>query len=708
MSGSPPTPPLPGDLVLVPAPGLAIRALPDGRLFVAATGAAGPGRMLALGGVAEADLRFVLDQLDGRRTVTEVLDRVADSDDERRAVAGLLASLERRGLLAAPERAPTRAATRTATEDPASRPAATPPIERPVSSAVPRSSGSVTVTGAPAKPATVGIVGGGTAGHLAALALRRVHPEIAVTLIESPDVPVIGVGEATTPLLPQFLHADLGLDVHRLFREVRPTLKLGIRFGWGEGEGFSYPFGALDLSWPPDPADPSDRVEPARRAASGPARSLLDDCSLGAALMAAGALPLVPEDGSMDGSRELSALRSGLGTEVAYHLENRRFTAYLAGRAAAAGVRRLEARIETVERVEPAAPAAGGEGIAALHTADGRRLTFDLYVDCSGFRSLLMGGGTDRRGSPFRSYERSLFTDGAVIGTVARRAPEDGRLLPHTVATARSAGWSWRIPQEGEDHLGAVFCAAHGTAEEAEAELRAAHPGLGPVRSLRFRPGRREHFWRGNTVALGNAYGFVEPLESTAIHLAIRQILLLIDHLPLPADPAERRALQERLNRRVADHWDYVAWFLALHFKYNRRLDTPFWRACRAEVDVARHGELIEAFRAHGPLSGQEPGFAYPDPLWGPEGIDVLLFGQGVPCPRPVLPSGVAAARSRRRAGWRRLAERALPAADALRLLSAQPVLLEGLAEAFRRHGPASAVLAGASPNPGNSEAATP
>jgi len=210
MSGSPPTPPLPGDLVLVPAPGLAIRALPDGRLFVAATGAAGPGRMLALGGVAEADLRFVLDQLDGRRTVTEVLDRVADSDDERRAVAGLLASLERRGLLAAPERAPTRAATRTATEDPASRPAATPPIERPVSSAVPRSSGSVTVTGAPAKPATVGIVGGGTAGHLTALALRRVHPEIAVTLIESPDVPVIGVGEATTPLLPQFLHADLG------------------------------------------------------------------------------------------------------------------------------------------------------------------------------------------------------------------------------------------------------------------------------------------------------------------------------------------------------------------------------------------------------------------------------------------------------------------------------------------------------------------
>lgn len=628
--------------------------------------------MLVLGGVGEADLRFVLDQLDGRRKISEVLDRAAADALERTAVADLLALLANRGLLVEPGELvesiepiepETLAGDRTAG----------------LGTAPPAGGAAITVADRapkPGLPRTVGILGGGTAGHLAALALRRAHPEIAVTLIESPDVPVIGVGEATTPLLLQFLHADLGLDVHRLFREVRPTLKLGIRFAWGEGDGFSYPFGPLDLS------DPTD----------------LDASSLGAALMAAGRLPILSgeqEAPTAPSTAPSGPLRSGLGTEVAYHLDNRRFTDYLAARAEAAGVSRI---LATVERVEPAEPATNGRGVAALHTVDGRRLSFDLYVDCSGFRGLLVGGGDGREGAPFLGYERSLFTDGAVIGRVPRGAGSAGP-RPHTVATTRAAGWSWAIPQEGEDHVGSVFCGAFASPERVEDELRAAHPGLGATRTLRFRSGRREWFWRDNVVALGNAYGFVEPLESTAIHLAIRQILLLIDHLPLPEDETERGALLERLNRRVADHWDYVAWFLALHFKLNRRLDTAFWRACRDGVDVSRHGELIEAFRARGPLTwehgaaGPESSFAYPDPLWGPEGIDVLLLGQGLPCPARRSAPHAAGAAKNPRASWRVLVDEALPAGEALRLLHARPELLESLAEAFRRHGPASAVL---------------
>lgn len=626
------------DLVLRPVDDLTVRALPDRRLFLS-----GGGRSLALGGVELGDLRVILDHLDGRRTVAEALAELTDSAEGREAVSDLLSILAERGFLVPAGGAP-------ATADEHRRPEPM-TVEEPADR--------------PFHPATVGIVGGGTAGYLTALALRRAHPRVAVTLIESPDVPIIGVGEATTPLLPQFLHADLGLDVHRLFEEVRPTLKLGIRFEWGVGDGFPYPFGALDL------------IAPAVYDGN------LYGSSLTAILMSQGRLPLF-DDGT--------AVRSGLGTEVAYHLDNRRFAAYLARRAADAGVERLEATVDLVELAQ--AGGSDGREVAALHTRDGRRLVYDLYVDCSGFRSLVMG---EALGSPFVSYHRSLFTDGAVVGGVLHHgALHDGPLLPHTVATTREAGWSWRIPQPEGDHLGSVFSSAFTTAERVEEELRTAAGGLGTVRELRFRPGRRRHFWSGNVVALGNAYGFVEPLESTALHLLIRQILLLIDFLPLPEEPGVHAARQARLDRQVADHWDYVAWFLALHFKFNRRLDAPFWRACREEVDVSRHAELIEAFRERGPLTAgggaRDSEFPYPDPLWGPEGIDTLLLGQGVPSPPP-QPAEPREVYRRRLAERRRRMWRALPADEGLHLLATRPELLEAFAESFRRLGPASAVL---------------
>jgi tryptophan halogenase len=509
---------------------------------------------------------------------------------------------------------------------------------------------------APADPgalvAHVGIVGGGTAGYLAALALRRKVPGLAVTLIESPDVPIIGVGEATTPLMPQFLHVDLGLDIHRFFAEVLPTFKLGIRFVWGApGDGwFNYPFGPIHLL---EPVVYGKEGEPDLRA-----------CSLQSLLMEEDAFGLSLEEGTA---------WSSLGTATAYHLDNERFVAYLQRCAAAAGVERLEATIADVEVRE--------DEVSALVTADGRRLAFDLYIDCTGFRSLLLERAL---GSPWESFEKSLWTDRAVVAAV----PHSGRVRPYTTAATMAAGWCWSTPQGDADHRGYVYASAFLSPEEAEAEMRRANPGMGAARAVRFRAGRHEHFWLGNVIALGNAYGFVEPLESTALHMLIRQIGLLTGLFPLRRG---EHSLQPLLNRQVGGWWDYLSWFLALHYRFNRRLDTPFWRACREEVDVERHAELLAAFRQRGPLSydpAVRKAFDYPDPLWGPEGIDVLLLGQGVPChlPQPLLPPAAWHARV---AQARAAAARAAPHAAALGLLASRPDLRERFAAAFHAAGPA-------------------
>lgn len=500
---------------------------------------------------------------------------------------------------------------------------------------------------------SVGILGGGTAGYLTALALRRKVPGVAVTLIESPDVPIIGVGEATTPLMPQFLHVDLGLDIHRLFREVQPTFKLGIRFLWGlpETGDFHYPFGPVRF------------LEPV--VYGGDIKAV----SLQSLLMAAGAFPLYQEDG---------ALVSRIGTEAAYHLDNERFVAYLQRRAAEAGVERIAATVADVERSE--APEDTGE-VRALRTTDGRRLAFDLFVDCTGFRSLLL---EQTLGSPWIGFDSSLWTDRAVVGPV----PHGGTVRPYTTAESMSSGWCWSTPQEDCDHRGYVFASTFQTPEEAEAEMRRLCPGMGPARLVRFRAGRHAHFWKGNVVALGNSYGFVEPLESTALHMLIRQIGLLVRVFPLRKG---ERGLPEELSRKVGAWWDYLRWFLALHYKFNRRIDSPFWRACREDVDVSHHAGLLAAFQERGPLTydpAARTAFDYPDPLWGPEGIDAILLGQGVEGhrPRPYLDRATWSDRMRRA---RAVVARAERHERALRLLAEDPGLLDGMVAAFREAGPA-------------------
>ena len=499
----------------------------------------------------------------------------------------------------------------------------------------------------------VAVLGGGTAGYLTALALRRHLPHLDVTLIESSRHPVIGVGEATTPLMPQFLHADLALDIDDFFATVQPTLKLGIDFHWGPqaSHHFSYPFGPLR-----------------------PLEALTYDghlrhASLRAMAMVAGKVSLLQDGPHLP----------HLGAEVAYHLDNRRLVRFLERQARQRGVEPIDAEIVDTE-VHGSVEA--GRWVGALRSADGRRFEHDLYIDCSGFRAALIG---DAMASPWISFDGSLFTDRA---WVTQRRHDGRHVPPFTRATAMPHGWCWNTPQRQADHLGYVFASAFVEPQAAADELLRHVPDAAPPRLVRFVSGRRRDMRRGNVIALGNAYGFVEPLESTALHLLLRQLGWLIGSFP------RRRfepALEAALNRRSAEAWDYVRWFLALHFRFQRHLDSPFWRACRELADVSLHRELIDHFQSHGPLS-YDPHLtaAAPsaDPLWGLTGIDQLLLGQGVPCPMPT-----PTVRPERWQAQVAACERVLASspshAEALERLATSPELRRALVRSFVDRGPA-------------------
>ncbi|MGH7296148.1 MAG: FAD-dependent oxidoreductase, partial [Polyangiaceae bacterium] len=324
----------------------------------------------------------------------------------------------------------------------------------------------------PRRIARVGVVGGGTAGYLAALALRRRHPSLQVTLIESSAIPIIGVGEATTPDLAEFLHGTLGIDELDLHREVAPTWKLGIRFLWGApGDSmFHHPF-------------TGDRIVEAVCHAHD--QSLQ---SLGAQLMKAGLAPVLREP---DG--RITPLLSSVAH--AYHLDNAPFVAFLQKLAARRGVEHLDCAIDEVS--------VGSDGrVQHLRTTDGRTLSYDLYVDATGFRSLLLGKAL---GVPYRSYASSLFCDAAI----AAGLPGGDDIPPYTLAETMDAGWCWGVPMVHGVHRGYVFSTSHLSPDQAEAEMRAKNPGMGDARLIRFRSGRLEKCWQGNVVALGNSYAFV-------------------------------------------------------------------------------------------------------------------------------------------------------------------------------------------------------
>ena len=447
------------------------------------------------------------------------------------------------------------------------------------------------------------VVGGGSAGFLAALTFRRMLPQIKLAVVHSPDIPIIGVGESTTPAVPVHLHEHLGIDRNEFHKEVRPSWKLGLRFEWGAKDvpHFNYTFDKyLD-----------SRIEGLSKWNAFYCLHDMRDASAFNAIM--------------DRDRSPATIRNGrlsLDPRATYHIPNASFIDFLELKSVASGAELIADEVVNVERNESG-------GVKSLKLAGGRELEAELFIDCSGFGSILLGQTLEE---PYISYRDVLYCDRAVVGSWSRADfPEDDTIRPYTTMTTMKHGWCWRIDFEDVVTRGYVYSSQFCSEAEAEFELRALQPQLAgaDLRLLKFPSGRRERYIVENVVAVGNASGFVEPLEATSLHLIIEQLYNLTWALT-DSDRILTDSLRMLLNERFASTWDDVRDFLALHYKYNEHQDTPFWRHCRAESPLGQIQDIVDHYAVLGPsrLLGRLTTNAT---MFGYSGYASMLLGLRVP-----------------------------------------------------------------------------
>ncbi len=424
------------------------------------------------------------------------------------------------------------------------------------------------------------IVGGGSAGWMAATMLARALGRSAtVRLVESAAIGVVGVGEATIPPIRQF-NRFCGVDERAFLRDTQGTIKVGIEFeNWGRlGDRYIHPFGHVGQD-----LDAVVRLHHWWRLgqdAGGQDYPDYQDLFLG---RAAADLKRFGLDRRPDG--DLARL-----LPHAYHFDAIAYGQHLRTLAEVRGVERLEGTVVSVHR--------DGEGgnVEAIVLEDGRRLTADLFIDCSGFRSLLLG---DAMGEPFEDWSRWLPADRALA---VPSEPAQGDISPMTRSIAHPVGWQWRIPLQSRIGNGHVYASAFSDQSEAEQRLLATldTKPLDSPRLLRFATGRRERPWVGNVVALGLAAGFVEPLESTSIHMVQADLERLVELFP-------SRRMDPRLRNRFNDlsraQWHQVRDFIVAHYKVTQRRDSEFWRYCAAMEVPDSLAELLELWEAHGMLT---------------------------------------------------------------------------------------------------------
>ena len=440
------------------------------------------------------------------------------------------------------------------------------------------------------------VLGGGTAGWMTAAALVKLLPDaVDVAVVESEEVGIVGVGEATLPHIRAFIQR-LGLDEAEFMARTNATFKLGIEFrDWARiGDSYIHPFGAFGR----DVDDVGFHHYWLRmRATAGP----LEDYSL--PIAAARAARFAPP------AADPRSLLSTFG--YAYQFDATRFAPWLRAIGEAAGVTRYEGRVAAVAR-----DAASGD-IAALTLADGRTVAGDLFVDCSGFRSLLLG---DALGEPFDDWSHWLPCDRAVA-MPTRHGP--GPLAPYTSAIAMTAGWRWRIPLQHRVGNGYVFASAFIDEATARADLTRAveAEALAEPRLLRFTAGRRARSWVNNCIGVGLAGGFLEPLESTSIYLIQLAITTLIEMFPERDIAAADR---DEFNRVVDLEYDRIRDFLILHYHATTRDDAPFWNYVRTMPIPDSLAAKLDLFRAHGRVVKYRQG-VFLEPSW----LAVYL-GQGV------------------------------------------------------------------------------
>jgi tryptophan halogenase len=267
---------------------------------------------------------------------------------------------------------------------------------------------------------------------------------------------------------------------------------------------------------------------------------------------------------------------------------------------------------------------------------------------------------------PFVSYKKTLFCDRAVVGGW-RRGPDEP-ILPYTTAQTMQAGWSWRIDHEHHINRGYVFSSSFLTDDQADTEFRQANPKVGPTRIVKFRSGRFERFWVKNVIAIGNASGFVEPMEATAIAAICDQTMAAVSALANVGRITP--SLREVVNRRNAVYWDSIPRFLAAHYKFNTLVDSPFWRAIWADCDLFGGEPLLEYYKQNGPDMTFAQSLVDPRDQFGMGGYILMYLGQSVPHGNPHQPGSYEKAVIQ---GWRirRQAEasRGVSAEEALALV---------------------------------------
>ncbi|MBI1392651.1 MAG: tryptophan halogenase [Alphaproteobacteria bacterium] len=420
---------------------------------------------------------------------------------------------------------------------------------------------------------SVVIVGGGTAGWMAAAALARAFgPRLDIAVVESEEIGTVGVGEATIPQIKLF-NEFLGLDEDAFLKATQGTFKLGIEFrNWARpGDAYIHAFGPIGASiglltfqhyW-------------LHAATSG-----LDDDLWAYSLNARAAR-----------SNRFARLQQIDGTKLpgiayAFHFDAGLYARALRTYAEERGVARVEGRIASVAL----RPEDGF--VDAVILEDGRRAAADLFVDCSGFRGLVIEQALS---AGYEDWTRWLPCDRAVAAPCARTEP----VLPFTQSIAGDAGWRWRIPLQHRTGNGHVYCSAFMDDQAAADALVAAidGPPTADPRFLSFVTGRRKRQWVKNCVSLGLASGFMEPLESTSIHLIQSGVSRLIAMFP---DRFCDDALVDEFNRQSRFEFERIRDFLILHYKANERVEAPFWRACQ-EMDIPDTlAAKVELFRASG------------------------------------------------------------------------------------------------------------
>jgi tryptophan 7-halogenase len=441
------------------------------------------------------------------------------------------------------------------------------------------------------------IVGGGTAGWMAAAVFSRAMGEsLQIHVVESDAIGTVGVGESTIPQIRN-VNQFLGIDEDAMLRATSGTFKLAIQFNDWVRPGHSYLHAFGEVGLPLGPL-PFQQYWLRRRSEAG--AEDLATYSLNATAAKACRMARIEKIGTSP----------MMGPKYAFQFDAGLYGRMLRTYAEQRGVKRTEGKIIDVRL-------RGEDGfIEAVVMEGGARIEGDLFIDCSGFRALLIEGALK---SGFEDWRQWLACDRALAVGSARASP----MRPYTQANARPAGWQWRIPLQHRTGNGHVYCSEFMSDDEATAILLGSLDGepLGDPRPIRFTSGVRRQIWSRNCIAIGLAAGFLEPLESTAIHLIQSGVSRLLSLFP---DRGCDRALIEEYNRNMRREYEQVRDFLVLHYRTIERRDTPFWQRCGALPAPTGLKNKLEIFEATGQI------FRDGEELFTEQSWLQVMVGQGI------------------------------------------------------------------------------